>query len=42
LLAREHETAQPRADVVYDFAPALADERIDAWGATGGGGVEVG
>jgi ubiquinone/menaquinone biosynthesis C-methylase UbiE len=27
-------------DVVYDFAPAEAEERIEAWCATGGSGVE--
>jgi ubiquinone/menaquinone biosynthesis C-methylase UbiE len=27
-------------DVVYDFAPAEAEERIEAWCATGGDGVE--
>jgi ubiquinone/menaquinone biosynthesis C-methylase UbiE len=27
-------------DVVYDFAPAEAEERLEAWCATGGDGVE--
>lgn len=27
-------------DVVYDFAPAEAEERIEAWCATGGSGIE--
>jgi hypothetical protein len=27
-------------DLVYDFAPSEAEERIEAWCATGGDGVE--
>ncbi len=45
-LSRLHRMLKPRGvlrlwDVVYDFAPAEAEDRIEAWCATGGDAVEA-